>query len=219
MRCVRAICAALAASLLLTAAKTPVLVTLASWHTGKDKAVVMHVQLTEQLSKRQKDLISSGFSTHSELEIKTFERDDQPEQILFRSQCTVKFDTWEEIYDIARIDTDFATVTAKSFEAYSDMCLTARVSGAALMIELAKTGGSVRATLRVNQITTEKAAKIREWLIKQQSGMMQGLFAHMLGDLKLFEEIDVVVQVPPLAGQAAKGRTIVLFPEKKPVER
>ena len=199
-------------------AKGPVLVTLATWQKA-NKEPVLVVKLTEQLSKRQKDLINSGFSTHSELEVRAEGPDEETLQVLFNSQCTIKFDTWEEIYDIARIDKDFQTLTAKTFETYADICLTARVPGAAVIAATAAGSKAVRATLKVNQITTEKAAKIREWLIKQQSGVMQGLFSHMLGDLKLFEEINVTVQVPPLTADVERGKSIVVSPDRRPVER
>ncbi len=45
------------------ATNDPTLVALATWQRA-DQDLALVVKLTEQLSKRQKDLINSGFSTH-----------------------------------------------------------------------------------------------------------------------------------------------------------
>ena len=39
-------------------------------------------------------------------------------------------------------------------------------------------------------------ARIKDWLIQQQSGVMQSLFSHMLGELTLNQSIKVRVAVP-----------------------
>ena len=208
-------CVTLAGALvaLPAAAKDPVLVTLARWQKGSNNDQVLAIALTEQLSKRQKDLINSGFSTHSELEIKSVSKSDNSEVVITSSQCTVKFDTWEEIYDIARVDKDFATLTAKSFDSYAANCLTAQLPASQAIGLTMDSSRFLRATLKVNQITTEKAAKIREWLIKQQSGVMQGLFSHMLGELQLFESITVAVHIPPRSADISRSKAFGLAPQ------
>jgi hypothetical protein len=179
----------------------PVVVALATWDRSQKEAQLV-VSLEEHLAKKQRDLINSGFSAHSDLEVRSSSDDGDSVQILFHSQCAVKFDTWEEVYDITRLDRDYAGISSKSFGTYATTCLTARITGLERINELTREGRVVRAVLKVTQIPTEKAAKVREWLIEQQSGVMQGLFSHMLGDLKLFQELEVVVQIPPSAAKA-----------------
>ena len=53
------------------------------------------------------------------------------------------------------------------------------------------------ATLVVKQTSPEEANDIKDWLVKQQSGVMQGLFSHMVGELMLNQTVVVAVEIAP----------------------
>ena len=159
------------------------------------------VELSSQLTQRQQTLIQSGFSTFSVMEIRLAESADDPtpSAVLYKIACTVKYDTWQERYDLARISETVQTGIVKNFEDYAARCLTANIYDKAIVQQI-QSGKDVVVTLRVDQISTSKATEIKEWLIRQQSGIMQGLFGHMLGELQLTERIDVKVKIPPKPG-------------------
>ena len=151
---------------------------LANWK-NKGKKVVLAISVVEQISEKQKKLISSGFSTYSLLNIVRPKTPLTEEKVLFKSQCTVKFDTWEEHYDLARLNENFKTMQIEDFGTYTKLCLTAVIDDSDIYGPFYKNGGTVEAELQLNQISQNKSEKIREWLINQQSGVMQGLFSHM----------------------------------------
>jgi len=181
----------------LLAQSTPVRTTVGTWKESDGKRVLV-IEIFPHLTPRQTSLINSGFSTFSMLTVKEAKKQDseKAEDVLAKISCTVKFDPWQEWYDIARIDTTVQTSVAKEILKYADLCLNVRLSDGVALNNLAATGGDLIATLLLDQISVEKASEIKAWLIRQQSGVMQGLFSHMLGALKLSERIDIVVQVP-----------------------
>ena len=187
---------------------------LAKWY-GKEKKIALNINVIDQISEKQKKLINSGFSTYSQLKIIRPRTPLTDERVLFKSQCTVKFDTWEEHYDLASLNENFKTMEFKEFGTYVEKCLTANIVDHTIYGQFHQNGGLVTAILQLNQISQDKSEKIREWLINQQSGVMQGLFSHMLGDLKLSEKISVEVYIPPFAeaGQTSK-KVNILFPEE-----
>jgi hypothetical protein len=58
----------------------------------------------------------------------------------------------------------------------------------------------------------DEASKIKDWLVKQQSGLMQGLYSHMLGDLQLGGRSEVTLDIPP---RPNPQKTIKLKLDKK----
>lgn len=176
------------------------IVGIASWMVDKEKPQ-LKIHLEDQLSKKQVKLINSGFSTYSHLEIILPEGKFSKERTLFSVECTVKYDTWEEYYDIIKINKKVGLEKAKSFKTFADSCLTAYLSEQTDLDYFIKNGGLLKASLKLDQIGADRADNIREWLIKQQSGVVKGLFSHMLGDLKLSEVIRITIQIPPLAAQ------------------
>jgi len=165
----------------------------------RDGQLTLSVPLTEQLSAKQKSLIESGFSTYSQLLIRqpaTKGSASKEAQEIYRLTCSVKFDAWEERYDVVRLDGLPEAAIVKESSDYAELCLTARLEDAARLAPL-RAGMSVIATLFVQQASQEEAKRVKEWLIQQQSGVIQGLFSHMLRELTLSERIDVLVKIPP----------------------
>ena len=179
--------------------------------------MVLNVKLTDYLSTQQKELINSGFSTFSQLTIyednpglakALARREGGGIKPLWSISCSVKFDTWEERYEVVRLEKDVRPEQAKDFSVYSDLCLGLQVKSGDDWQRFQKTGGKLRAFLVLDQIAADQAAQIKDWLVKQQSGIIQGLFSHMLGDFKLSEKLDITLHVPPAArfsANTAKG--------------
>ncbi len=170
----------------------------ALWVTdASGQAQLLSIRLQQHLTERQRKLIDSGFTTYSELEVRSIELANKstlkiPE---FKLRCTVKFDAWEEHYDVARIEKNVDTTLVKSFSDYSERCLTLSVKATSLDKTI-KQGATIIISMQVNQMSPEKSQAIKGWLVRQQTGVMQGLFSHMLGDLNLSERTLVKVNVP-----------------------
>tara|TARA_B100001094_G_scaffold326800_1_gene383654 strand:+ start:1070 stop:1741 length:672 start_codon:yes stop_codon:yes gene_type:complete len=187
------------------------LMTAASWH-NKMKKLTLLIPLIEKLSDKQKDLITSGFSTFSALSV--YRKANGKKELLFRNRCTVRFDTWEEIFETSLLDMNFKTVTVKKLNTLAELCLTARIPATEKISYLINNGGIVHAELQVKQIPTEESDRIRDWVIQQQSRVMQGLFSHMMGDLKYSEAINIAVQVPSAKKKnRQKKRNINIYPD------
>ena len=171
----------------------------ATW-VGQADSLKIEVRLNDILSPKQVKLIHSGFETLSELTLYREGRRDEP---LTHVRCHVVFDTWEELYKVTILAEGGQSEqkTVKTFERYAEICLSARVPVVSPQV------GSIQANLQVNQLSGEQKEHLREWLVKQQSGMMQGLFAHMLGDISIVEEVDVTVVLPPYVGEQMQGQT------------
>ena len=200
-------------------AQESTLVTLGKWQkSGKDLALI--IPLAGHLTGRQKKLINSGFSTYSELVLFAMDEDEEAGgDPLFKNRCTVKYDTWEERYELARIDHQIRMETISSFDTYAGRCLTMVITNAKSMAGWQTNGAILMASLHLNQISRERAGQIRDWLIKQQTGVVKGLFSHMLGELKLSEVITVTVHVPPYRPKGgadhSEEEVMAVYPEKK----
>ena len=166
-------------------------------NSDKDSQLQVSIDFRDHLTKKQKTLISSGFSTYSALTIILPKGKYSPERVIFESQCTIKYDTWEEYYDIIRLDSGAEYNKVKGFPAMAKICLLASVKDKPALTYFAKNGGILKGRLQLDQISKERAAKIRDWLVKQQSQVVRGLFSHMLGDLKLTEEIHIDILISP----------------------
>ena len=174
------------------------IVGVASWEVQAGGPTLI-IKVDEHLSKKQVTLVNSGFSTYSDFVVTLPAGKFTPEMAIFKSQCTVKYDTWEEIYDIVRIDKDVNLTQVKDFKTFAEHCLKASIKNHKALDYFAKHGGQLRASLKLDQISQERAQKIRKWLIKQQSGVVKGLFSHMLGDLQVSESLVIKIQIPPYA--------------------
>lgn len=172
----------------------------AVWLVDAQNPASLEIDVTPHLSERQRNLIQSGFTTFSLLEVRTSVPDAKtgdPEPV-FKLACTVRYDTWNERYDVAHLTEQPQNRLVKNFDRYSQLCLTAHIRQADLVAPWREKGQRLHVTLLVDQISISKADEIKQWLIRQQSGVMQGIFAHMLGELKLTERVDAPVNVPPL---------------------
>jgi hypothetical protein len=204
-------------SCLIQTAFGETIVGLATWQLDKTEPQ-LRIRLENQLSKKQINLINSGFSTYTSLEIILPEGRFTEETRLFKSECTVKYDTWEEYYDIVKLRNKTNLEKIRSFKVFSDYCLTATVTKHKALQYFVKHGGQLKATLKLDQISADRAEKIREWLIKQQSGVVKGLFSHMLGDLKLSEILRITIQIPSYAlniDPEEETEVIVSYPQYK----
>ena len=178
------------------------LVTTAIWHS-KDKQAVVRAPLHEFLTNKQRSMINSGFPTYSSLVVAilnpgetSIKESDIVRRAVFQVDCSVTFDTWEERYDVERLTGQHGPIEVSGFNDYADECLSGVIGDSANTDRLVP-GGLMVATLVVKQTSPEETAKIKAWLGRQQSGLMQGLFSHMLGELALNATANIVVRVPP----------------------
>ncbi len=171
----------------------PIVQVLWSQQSPIDKIVV---NLGSLLNKKQRALLDSGFATFSQLIISEAGPGDSALE-LFRVACTVKMDAWDEVYELARLDEAAQTATVKEFAKYVDLCLTAEIVQQKTLTSLASGKGSLHAKIQIEQISADQANKIKDWLVRQQSGVMQGLFSHMLQEITLSETIELDIPVGP----------------------
>lgn len=175
----------------------------AQWDHDKGRSS-LHINLIDSLTEQQKKLLYSGFSTFSRLEARWLDNDIR-RSLVFISECTIKFDLWEEKFELLHFLEPRRENSLKSFQQYIDLCLKADISSQSNITKIASQGALLELRLDISQVSNEFAQDVRSWLIQQQSGVMRGLFSHMLGDLKLSESIETVVIVPPLTKETGKG--------------
>jgi hypothetical protein len=184
--------------------------TVGKW-VETDQNRSLFISVSDLLTPSQREIVNSGFSTFTLLtmsdqifpqkieaaglvDTSPTEKDSIPE---FRLACSVKFDTWEERYQLIRMDpAPVKNFMTKDYKSWANECLLFTITSPELLNQLAN-GGSLIATLQIRQSSPDEGAKIKNWLVRQQSGFMQGLYAHMLGDFQFRGTIKVVVQVPP----------------------
>jgi len=136
------------------------LVGIGSWKKSNSQDILV-INLVGHLNPKQLTLINSGFSTFSQMQIdrlKEEEEEEKPESdaVLFKVSCTVKFDTWQERYDVARITNNPKAAVVKNFKDYADLCLTANITGLKNLKMLKNDGGDLKATLLIDQISIAK---------------------------------------------------------------
>jgi hypothetical protein len=201
--------AMLLAAILLSIAPQPALAqepTKVIYATWKNTAQpIIQLAMVEQVSTKQLSLINSGFSTFSVLEARTLGSESPEDVMFFKTACSIKFDTWQEVYDITKIEKDLVVTKIKTLDKYYETCLTAEIADEAFIKKYVSQGGDIMVSLFIDQLPAGRASEIKDWLIHQQSGVMQGLFGHMLGDLKLTERTTVVAKVPPLKQVSSKS--------------
>ena len=183
----------------------------ANWEKSSSDQFIA-IDISPLLSAEQREIVNSGFSTLTILSIsekKMVGSDQEPE---IRLVCRVKYDTWEEKYATTKIDPPpMAKFTGNKIESWSNQCLRHRLENQAVLNKLAQ-GGQLFISLQVRQSSMDEASKIKDWLVKQQSGLMQGLYSHMLGDLQLGGRTEVTLDIPP---RPNPQKTIKLKLDKK----
>jgi hypothetical protein len=153
------------------------------------------IDVSTFVSKRQRELFESGLTTFSRLEVRKLNANGSLEgEPLVKMNCTARYDLWRESFEVIQMLEQPKPSASKDFAEFSKHCLQVKLEEAVVQKDGGVPHGLV-ASLFVDQVSVERAEKIREWLIKQQSGVMQSVFSHMLGDLKLSERVDVYVQL------------------------
>jgi hypothetical protein len=174
----------------------------AKWTLNAAGSPELLVNFDNALSDKQRSMIEGGFTTVSQLTLKLpISPDDEDRDaelpVAYDLRCSVKFDAWEETYDAARLDDQPRTAVLRTYPEYGELCLTAALANPNVVARIGPAGGVVLAYLIVKQTSQEEAGRIKDWLVQQQSGVMQGLFSHMLGELALNQTTKVRVLVPP----------------------
>jgi hypothetical protein len=178
----------------------------AHWDQSKDRPS-LRINLADSLTNQQKKLLRSGFSTFSHLEVRWLNNGAR-RSLVFISECTIKFDLWEEKFELLHFLESRKENSLQSFQQYTDLCLHADINSQSNITQFASQGARLEVRLDVSQVSNEFAQDVRSWLIQQQSGVMRGLFSHMLGDLKLSESTQTVLVIPPLTAEAEKNKPV-----------
>lgn len=172
-------------------------VAVGRWEVIDGKEHVL-IPVGEFLSAKQRNVIDSGFTTLTQLSLLAATSKDDRTLVEFKKHgCSLKFDTWEERYDVTIVATKPRPLQqVKTFAELSDHCLTGDISDPTDIASLRTKGGTLLLEFRVQQISQDQADSIKKYLISQQSSLMQGLFAHMIGELSLNDQFRVQVRVP-----------------------
>ena len=178
--------------------------TLAKWDvTGTNPVLIINIG--DLLTPAQRDIINSGFSTFTLLAVSDKKLDEHDQYPDSKLACSVKYDTWEERYQLIRVDPPpVQTLTAKDYKTWADECLRHKLTSQPMLSRLTN-GGTLFATLQVRQSSPDEGAKIKTWLVQQQSGFMQGLYAHMLGDFQFKGTIRINIQVPAISSASGES--------------
>jgi len=181
------------------AQETKVVLVIAHWEKTENGSVLI-IPFSDALTEKQKNMITGGFTTVSQLFVRMpgYSPGDQA-GVVFSSQCSVKFDAWEETYEIVRVQSENSKpFVSKEFAEYAKTCLTGDIEDSSITKKFDAQGGYLQAQLILKQTSADEALKIKDWLIQQQSGVMQGLFSHMLGDISLHQTHMVNIKIPKL---------------------
>ena len=169
--------------------------TVARWNSEGD-APTLAINVADLLTSAQREIVNSGFSTFTAFAF----GDDSYGGTRMTSVpdviCSVKYDPWEDRYDIIRLSpVPILNETIKEYKIWTNLCLEIVIKDPIVIAQLEKEGVGT-AILRVRQSTPDEGNRIKNWLLKQQSGFMQGLYAHMLGDFELRQRMKVKVTIP-----------------------
>lgn len=191
-----------AAGITFAQSNAPTLVGSSNWHAnGEESQLHLNIDLAKHLTKKQQQIITSGFTSLVQINLNIIDPKGQKERIenaFYKLRCSVKYDSWEEFFDVTRLlEATPKTLALKSEEEFNKNCLFISIPIKALPGVLTVAGGSLFSSLIVKQTSQAEAQKIRENLLEQQSGVMQRLFSHMLGELTLNEKTEIIISVPP----------------------
>jgi hypothetical protein len=169
--------------------------TTAKWSPDGQKSLTVNV--SDLLTPAQRDIVNSGFSTFTLLAISAKKINDQEALPDMRVVCSVKYDTWEEKYQLIKMDPGpTQTSVATDYRSWADECLSYSIKTDTLIENLSH-GATLHGILQVRQSSPDEASKIKNWLVRQQSGFMQGLYAHMLGDFQFRGTVRITITIPP----------------------
>ncbi len=158
--------------------------------------LALAIDVANLLTPQQKKLLYSGLSALSHFEIQSRDRDGST-ALLFVSECTLKYNLWEERFELQQLTQ--GSMALQAFDDFAHLCLMAQLSSPSSFQRITESGSHIEILIDVAQVSPAFAADVRRWLIEQQSGVMRGLFSHMLGELQLSESIKLSVVAPPLS--------------------
>ena len=185
----------------------------ATWEKSSGNQIIA-IDISALLSAEQQDIVNSGFSTFTILSISEKKIKDLDSESEIRVVCRVKYDTWEEKYLTTKIEpAPTAKFAGSKIDSWANQCLRHRIENPTLLNKLAS-GGQLFVALQVRQSSMDEAAKIKGWLVQQQSGLMQGLYSHMLGDLQLGGRTELILSIPPRPGNPTPSKTDKIIHKK-----
>ena len=190
----------------------------------------LRVNGTSLLSSKQVSILEGGFTTVTQMVIQlpsiksaddasdfpsgrdSIARGETPLQVV---GCSVKFDAWAENFEVIRLVESkkegpppvLSPRTVNSREGLGELCLASELNLDGKAEQLALRGGILTVEMIVKQTSVDETAKVKEWLIEQQSGVVQGLFAHMLGDLTLEHVVRIDLWISPFEKASKSGAT------------
>lgn len=159
-----------------------------SWMSTAEFPMVLSVRVFPAITPRQKQILESGFTTFSQVSLTT----KGGEKPIASKSCTARFDVWEDKIEFTVHGVDKEMRKLRSILEYSEACLQLIVPKN-LLPQDAK---ELDLLLRFDQISDSQAEQIKKWIIENQSSVVDGLFRHMLGDLKLSEERKLLFSLP-----------------------
>jgi hypothetical protein len=200
-----------------TFAEEPLAATTTAKWDASNLYKTLDINVSDLLTPSQRDIVNSGFSTFT-----LFTVSENPTSAVaaqsdtakeghqdFRLTCSVKFDTWEERYQIIRIDpAPVLNLVALDYKTWAGECLRIKISNQETLEKLSN-GGTLSAVLQIRQSSPDEGVKIKNWLVRQQSGFMQGLYAHMLGDFQFRGLVNISVQVAPRRPLSRESKSAV----------
>jgi hypothetical protein len=123
---------------------------IATWNLEKDHRT-LDVNFADLLTTSQKEIIHSGFSTFTLLAISEskFNENDPPPQV--RLACRVKYDTWEERYQMTRVEpAPVLELLTKNYQTWAKDCLRYTFAHNSILDKFKK-GGTLYAVLQIRQ--------------------------------------------------------------------
>jgi hypothetical protein len=178
--------------------------TLAKWSSDSTPSLVINVG--DIVTPAQKDILNSGFTTFTLFVIGSsgdLFKDDSTSR-LASARCSVKFDTWEETFEVTKIlEQKSQTGFFKGFQDWSNDCLEISITNPKAISQILKQK-SLKAALIIRQSTPDESLKIKSWLVSQQSGLVQGLYSHMLGNFQFQNSTQIKIKIPPLPNLSTK---------------
>lgn len=144
-------------------------------------------------SKKQLETLNSGFTTYSQITLFKNKGDAKSQKNpIMSSVCTIKYDLWEENYSLTQFANEPNVFLVNSIDHFINKCFTFDLD---LATGLLTTQKEIFALLQIEQISQSQAEKVKEWLVKQQSKMIQGLFSHMLGNLTFKDTTLIAIKI------------------------
>jgi hypothetical protein len=162
----------------------------AAWRQESAKKILT-VNVLKQLSPDHKEMLNSGFSTFTILKLGSADL-NQP---LVVKACSLKYDTWDETYQFTDFSSSENYGIQKNLDLYAAKCLEIDLESLDLQNEILK-ATKPWIELQIHQASPNEGAKVKEWLVKQQSALMKGLYGHMLGDLTFTNKLLFAIRVP-----------------------